>query len=66
MQLYHQIIHYDFGRTNYKMSISEKKKKKAINKRIKQNKAQYNLDKQTAKISDLSSINVIKYEFYPK
>ena len=26
MQLYHQIIHYDFGRTNYEMSVSEKNK----------------------------------------
>ena len=43
------------------MSVSEKKW--AINKKIKQNKAQYNLDKQTAKISDLSSRNVSKHEF---
>ena len=30
---------------------------------MEQNKAQYNLDKQTAKISALSSGNVSKYEF---
>ena len=34
---------------------------KAINKKIEQNKAQYNLDRQTAKISALLSGNVIKY-----
>ena len=61
MQLYHQIIHYNLGRTYYKMSISEKIK--AINKKIEQNKAQYNLDRRTAKISALSSGNVSKYEF---
>ena len=43
------------------MSISEKIQ--AINKKTEQNKAQYNLDKQTAKISALSSGNANKYEF---
>ena len=43
------------------MSISGKIK--AINNRINQNKAQYNLDKQFAKISTLSSWNFNKYEF---
>ena len=43
------------------MSISEKIK--TINYKIEQNKAQYNLDRQTAKISVLSSGNVSKYEF---
>ena len=43
------------------MSIIEKIK--TINNKIKQNKAQYNLDRQTAKISALSSGNVSKYEF---
>ena len=43
------------------MSISEIIK--AINNKIEQNKAQYDLDRQTAKISDLSSGNVSKYEF---
>ena len=43
------------------MSISEKIK--TISNKIEQNKAQYNLDRQTAKISALSSGNVSKYEF---
>ena len=43
------------------MSISEKIK--AINNKIEQNKAQYNLDRQTAKIQALSTGNVGKYEF---
>ena len=43
------------------MSISEKVK--TINNKIEQNKAQYNLDRKTAKISALSSGNVSKYEF---
>ena len=43
------------------MSISEKMK--ALNNRTEQNKAQYNLDRQTAKISPLSSGNISKYEF---
>ena len=43
------------------MSISEKIK--TVNNKIKQNKAQYNLDRQTAKTSALSSANVSKYEF---
>ena len=56
IQLCYQIIHYDLGRTYYKMSISEKIK--TIDNKIEQNKAQYNLDRQTAKISALSSENV--------
>ena len=43
------------------MSISEKIK--TINNKTKQNKAQYNLDRQTVKIFALSSGNVSKYEF---
>ena len=43
------------------MSISEKIK--AINNKIEKNKAQYNLDRQTAKISALLSENVSIYEF---
>ena len=43
------------------MSISGKIK--SINNTIKENKAQYNLDRQTARISALSSGNVNKYEF---
>ena len=46
------------------MSISGKIK--SINKKIEQNKAQYDLDGQTAKISDLSSGNVSKYKFLIK
>ena len=61
IQLYHKIIHYDLGRTYYKMSISEKIK--SINNKIDQKKAQYNLNRQTAKISALSSGNVSIYEF---
>ena len=61
IQLYHQTIHYDLGRTYYKISISEKMK--AINNKIEQKKAQYNLERQIAKISALSSGNVSKYEF---
>ena len=38
------------------MRINEKIKK--IDNKIEQNKAQYNLDRETAKISDLSSRNV--------
>ena len=43
------------------MAISQKIK--TINNKMKQNKAQYDLDRQTAKIFDLSSGNVSKYEF---
>ena len=43
------------------MSISEKIK--AINNKIEQNKAQYNLNRQTPKMSALSSGNVSKHEF---
>ena len=43
IQLCHQIIYYDLGRTYYKMSISEKIK--TINNKIEQNKALYNLDR---------------------
>ena len=57
----HQIIHYDLGRTCYKISISEKIQ--AINNKVEQNKVQYDLDRQTAKIFALSSVNVSKYEF---
>ena len=44
------------------MSISEKIK--TINNKIEQNKTQYNLHRQTAKISDFLSGNVSKYEFF--
>ena len=43
------------------MTITEKIK--TIDSKIEQNKAQYDLDRQTSKISTLSSGNVSKYEF---
>ena len=43
------------------MGIIEKNK--AINNKIQQNKAQYDLNKRTAKVSALLSRNVSKYEF---
>ena len=43
------------------MTVSEKIK--TTDNKIEQNKAQYNLDRQTAKILALSSGNVGKYEF---
>ena len=46
-----------------KMSISEKIK--TIDNKIEKDKAQYDLDIQTDKISALSSGNVSKYEFLP-
>ena len=61
IQLYHQITHYDLGRTYCKISIREKNKE--INNKIKKNKAQYNLDRHTATISALPSGNVSKYKF---
>ena len=39
------------------------KKIKTINNKIEKNKAQYNLDRQTARISALSSGDVSKYKF---
>ena len=58
IQLYHQEIHEDIGRTYYKVTVRE------ITNKIEQNKAQYNLDRQTATISALPSGNVGKYEFF--
>ena len=43
------------------MSISEKNK--TIDNKIEQNKAQQNLDRQTAKISALSSVKISNNEF---
>ena len=43
------------------MSFSEKIK--AFDNKTEQNKAQYDLNRQTAKMSTLSSENVSKYEF---
>ena len=57
----HQIIHYDLHRTYCKIGISEKIK--ATNNKIEPKKAQYKLDRQTAKISALSPGNVSNYEF---
>ena len=54
------MIHYDLGRTYYKMTVN--KKIKVIDNEIEQKIAQYNLDRQTAKASTLSSGNVCKYE----
>ena len=45
------------------LGVLNNEKIKAINKKIGQNKAQYNLDRQTAKSSALLSENVSKYEF---
>ena len=44
------------------MSINEKIK--TIDHQIKQNKTQFDFDRQTANISTLSSRNVSKYEFF--
>ena len=43
------------------MSISGKIK--TVDNKIKQNKSQYNLERQAAKISPLSSLNFNKHEF---
>ena len=43
------------------MTITEKIK--TVDTKIEQNKAQYDFDRQTAKMSALSSENVSKYEF---
>ena len=36
---------------------------KTLNREVKQNEAQYDLDREAAKISALSSINLDKYEY---
>ena len=51
----------DLGSTFYKMSISEKIK--AFNNKIEQMKAQFDLERQSAKTSALSSGIVSKQEF---
>ena len=58
---FHQIIQYDIEETCHEMTITQETK--TIDNKIEQNKAQYNLDRQHAKISVLSSGNVSKYEF---
>ena len=45
------------------MEMTVNEKIKAIHNKIEQNKAQYDLDRQTAEISASSSGNVSKYEF---
>ena len=43
--------------------MTNSEKIKTINNKIKRNKTQYNLDRETAKIAALSLWNVSKYEF---
>ena len=54
IQLCHQIIHYNLGRSE---------KIKTVDNKIDQNNDRYDLDRQTVKITALSSGNVSKYEF---
>ena len=44
--------------------MANSKASKTIDNKIEQNKTQFDLGRQTAKISDLSSGNVGKYEFF--
>ena len=46
------------------MKVAINEKIETIDNKIKQNKAEYNLDRQTAEISPLSSGNVSKYQFW--
>ena len=52
IQLCHPIINSNLQKTYYKVIITEKNK--TIDNKIEQNKAQYDLDKETDKISALS------------
>ena len=52
-----------FRKTLLLVTLGITEKIKVINNKIEQNKAQYNLHRETAKISALSSGNVSKYEF---
>ena len=61
MRLYYHIIYSNLGRTYYKRIVTEKIR--TIDNKIEQNKAQYDLDKQAAKIFALSLGNVGKNEF---
>ena len=45
------------------MKVTINEKIETIDNKIKQNKAEYNLDRQSAEISPLSSGNVSKYQF---
>ena len=60
-KLCHEMIYYDLGRTYYKMTVTGKIK--TTDNKIEQNKSQYDLDRQTATTSALSSGSVSKYEF---
>ena len=60
-KLCHQMIYYDLGRTYYKMTVTGKIK--TTDNKIEQNKSQYDLDRETATTSALSSGSVSKYEF---
>ena len=62
IRLYHQIIYYHLGRTYYKMTITEKTK--IIDNKIEQNKDQYDLGRQTTKISALPLQNVSQCEVF--
>ena len=55
-----KILPSDLGRIYYKMAVS--RKSKTIDNKTEQNKAQYDLHRQTAKISALSSRNIFKLE----
>ena len=61
IQLCHPIINSNLQKTYYKVIITEKNK--TIDKKIEQNKAQYDLDKETDKISALSWGNISKCKF---
>ena len=54
------ILPSDLGRIYYKMAVS--RKSKTIDNKMEQNKAQYDLHRQTAKISALSSRNILKLQ----
>ena len=54
------ILPSDLGRIYYKMAVS--RKSKTIDNKMEQNKAQYDLHRQTAKISASSSRNILKLE----
>ena len=61
IQLCHPIINSNLQKTYYKAIITEKNK--TIDNKIEQNKAQYDLDKETDKISALLWGNISKCKF---
>ena len=61
MQLCHQIIHFDLGRSYYKNDYYWESE--TVDNKLERNKAQYIYIDKTAKISALSSENASKYEF---